>query len=95
MRQPPEFFGDQELDLVYIGKKLRTSQQVEALFDQAGIDYAIEVDYYVGGLLFRTSRAGAFFYVHPNDYARAAAALTSAGLEPQPQAPSGGATETA
>lgn len=87
MRQSPEFFGDQELDLLYIGKKLRLSQRVEALLDHAGIDYAIEVDYYVGGLLFRSSRAGAFFYVLPADFPRAAAALTSAGFEPHPQPP--------
>jgi hypothetical protein len=85
VRQLPEFFGDQELDLLYIGKKLRASQRVEALLDETGIDYAIEVDYYVGGLIFRSSRAGAFFYVLPSDFARAAAALAAAGLEPQPQ----------
>lgn len=85
MRQSPEFFGNQELDLLYIGRKLRVSQRVEALLDEAGVDYAIEVDYYVGGLLFRSSRAGAFFYVLPEDFPRAAGILTGAGLEPQPR----------
>lgn len=85
MRQPPEFFGDEELDLLYIGKKLRQSQRVEALLDEAGVDYAIEVDYYVGGVLFRSERAGAFFYIRPEDFARAAGTLSGAGFEPMTQ----------
>ncbi|MEP7366278.1 MAG: hypothetical protein ABI972_23720 [Acidobacteriota bacterium] len=82
MRQPPEFFEDEELDLVYIGKKLRHSRRVEALLDEAGVEYAIEVDYYVGGLLFRSQRAGAFFYVRAGAFEQAAAALSVAGFEP-------------
>lgn len=95
MRQPPEFFGDEELDLLYIGKKLRHSQRVEALLDEAGVEYAVEVDYYVGGVLFRSQRAGAFFYVRAEDFARAGAALGQAGFEAmtQPEAGPGGQTE--
>ena len=85
MRQPPEFFGDEELDLLYIGKKLRQSQRVEALLDEAQVDYAIEVDYYVGGVLFRSQRAGAFFYVRPGDFPRAAEVLAAAGFEAMAQ----------
>jgi len=81
VRQPPEFFGDEELDLLYIGKKLRQSQRIEALLDEAGVEYAIEVDYYVGGVLFRSQRAGAFFYVRGADFARAAGVLSEAGFE--------------
>lgn len=81
MRQLPEFFGEEELDLLYIGKKLRHSQRVEALLDEAGVEYAVEVDYYVGGVLFRSQRAGAFFYVRAADFARAAGALGAAGFE--------------
>ena len=83
MRQDPDFFGDQELDLLYIGKRLSRSQQVEALLDEAGVDYAVEVDNYVGGTIFRATRAGAFFYVLPADFDRAAGELRSAGLDPQ------------
>ena len=82
MRQPPEFFGDEELDLLYIGKKLRHSQRIEALLNEAGVEYAIEVDYYVGGLLFRSERAGAFFYVRPGDFDEAASVLSGGGFEP-------------
>jgi hypothetical protein len=80
LRREPEFFNEQELDLVYIGKRLSESQRVEAGLDEAGIDYAIEVDDYLGGFLFRRKRAGAFFYVLPEDFPRAAAAVQALGL---------------
>jgi len=83
MRRDAEYFEDQDLDLLYIGKKLSRSQQVEAALDAAGIDYAIEVDNYVGGTIFRTTRAGAFFYVLPEDFSRAAELLRKQGLDPQ------------
>ena len=91
MRREPDYFEDQELDLLYIGKKLDRSQQAEALLTEAGIDYAIEIDDYIGGTIFRTTRAGAFFYVLPADFSRAANSLRSGGLDPQqPPSDSGG-----
>ena len=82
MRQSPEFFGDEELDLLYIGKKLKHSLRLEEALTAAGIDYAVEVDYYTGGVLFRSTRAGAFFYVRPDDRPRAVDVVKSEGLEP-------------
>ncbi|MCC6587091.1 MAG: hypothetical protein IT168_10400 [Bryobacterales bacterium] len=79
MRREPDFFGDKELVLIYIGKKLREAKAVEKAFDDAGIDYAIEVDYYAGGLIFRSERAGAFFYVDPTQEELAAKALANGG----------------
>ena len=40
-------------------------------FTDAGIDYAVETDKYVGGVLFRSERVGAFFYVLPEAAAQA------------------------
>lgn len=71
------------MDLLYIGKRLSRSQEAEAALDEAGIDYAIEVDNYVGGTIFRTTRAGAFFYVLPQDFERATGVLRARGLDPQ------------
>lgn len=79
MRREPEFFGGNELVLIYIAKKLREAKAVEGKFDQAGVDYAIEVDYYTGGIIFRGQRAGAFFYVDPAQERQAAAVLAEAG----------------
>ena len=65
MRREPDFFGERELDLVFIAKKLREALRLEELLTTAGLDYAVETDTFMGGLLFRTERVGAFFYVLP------------------------------
>ncbi len=36
MRQPPEFFGEQDLELLYIAKKLDDAIRLEAVLDEAG-----------------------------------------------------------
>lgn len=65
MRQEPDFFGDQDLDLIYIAKKLKEALRLEEVLTAAGIDYLVEPDRYTGGVIFRTERTGAFFYVAP------------------------------
>jgi hypothetical protein len=82
VRQDPEFFGEAELDLVYIAKKLRESLPLEEALTAANIDYAIELDTYRGGLIFQTERTGAFFYVLPAETERAKEAIRSLGLKP-------------
>ena len=81
MKQEPEFFGDQELDLVYIAKKLREALKLEELLTAANIDYAVEVDEYRGGFIFQTLRKGAFLYVLPADLERARQIVLDAGLK--------------
>lgn len=63
MRQEPAFFQQEELDLVYIAKKLGEALKLEELLTAAGVDYAVETDQYMGGVVFRNVRVGAFFYV--------------------------------
>jgi hypothetical protein len=82
MRQEAEFFGDTQLDLTYIAKKLREAIKIEALLTDAGIDYFVEPDSYVGGLLFRRELTGAFFYVRPADVERTHQALSSSRYKP-------------
>jgi hypothetical protein len=65
MRREADFFGDREMDLVYIAKKLREALRLESAFTESGVDYAVETDKYLGGVLFRSERVGAFFYVLP------------------------------
>jgi hypothetical protein len=67
MRQNEEFFGPEELVLVYIAKKLREARAVEAALDAAGADYLVEADSYRGGVLFVRELTGAFFYVKEAD----------------------------
>ena len=63
MRREPEFFGDRELSLVYIAKRLRDALRLEDTLTIAGHDYAVETDTYRGGMIFVSERVGAFFYI--------------------------------
>ena len=82
MRQAAEFFADQEMDLLYIAKRLKDAQKLEGVLDSADVDYAIETDTYQGGVVFRTERVGAFFYVLPAELERAQGVLTGNGYKP-------------
>ena len=65
MRREADFFEDREMDLVYIAKKLQEALRLESAFTESGVDYAVEPDKYSGGVIFRSERVGAFFYVLP------------------------------
>lgn len=81
MRKTPDDFGDRELDLVFIAKKLKEALRIEALFTERDIDYLVEPDHYVGGILFRTERIGAFFYVDAEHRESAVAVLAENGFK--------------
>lgn len=80
MRRDPEFFGDAELELVYIAKRLKEALRLEDLLTEAGFDYAVETDNYTGGVIFRSERVGAFFYVVPEAAEGARSLLEKNGL---------------
>ena len=63
MRQPAEFFDDVDISLVHIAGTLRGALRCERVLTENGVDYAVEVDQYSGGLIFPTKRTGVFFYV--------------------------------
>lgn len=86
MRKAPEDFEGSELELVYIAKKLKDALRLEALLTGRGIDYVVEPDHYVGGILFRTERIGAFFYVEPEAGEAAKAVLIENGMRPAQRA---------
>jgi hypothetical protein len=65
MRREADFFEDRELDLIYIAKRLKDALRLEAALTESGVDYAVETDKYSGGVIFRSERVGAFFYVLP------------------------------
>ena len=70
MRRQPEFFGDKDLALVYIAKRLKEALRLEEVLTAAGLDYAVETDTYRGGMIFVSERVGAFFYVDPDTEAQ-------------------------
>ncbi|HZS53003.1 MAG TPA: hypothetical protein VFA65_01265 [Bryobacteraceae bacterium] len=67
MRRDNEFFGEAELDLIYVAHRLRDALKIENLLSVAGVDYLVETGTYMGGLLFKRELTGAFFYVAPKD----------------------------
>jgi len=66
MRQEPAFFEGHEPVLVYIAKRLKDALRLESILSSAGVDYGVEADEYQGGIIFRSARTGAFFYVLPD-----------------------------
>lgn len=52
-----------EAEQVYLARRLREAQQVEAFLTEAGVDYAVQVEAYARSFLFGSVRQGAAFYV--------------------------------
>jgi hypothetical protein len=65
MKQEASFFEGHEPVLIYIAKRLKDALRLESILDESGLDYGVEADEYRGGVIFRSVRAGAFFYVLP------------------------------
>lgn len=82
MRQEPDYFGEQELNLLYVAKRLKEALSLEQALTDAGLDYLVEPDKYHGGVVFRTERVGAFFYVTPSSESAARQALERSGFRP-------------
>jgi hypothetical protein len=89
MKQEASFFEDREAVLIYIARKLRDATRLESVLTEAGVDYGVEADEYRGGVVFSTTRIGAFFYVLPEAVASARETMERAGfrpyLEPAPE----------
>ncbi len=83
MRRDAEFYGDREVELIYIAKRLSEAKAVEALLTGKELDYAVETDEYFGGFLFQRTRIGAFFYVAPEAAVNARRTLEESGYRPQ------------
>ena len=65
VKRDASYFEEKEPVLIYIGKKLKDSLRLEEILTAAKVDYGVEADEYRGGVIFRSVRAGAFFYVLP------------------------------
>jgi hypothetical protein len=87
MRREPDHFGDQELTLVYVAKKLKEALELEQILTDAGLDYLVEADRYSGGVVFRSERVGAFFYVEPAAAQAACQTMERAGYRPYDTGP--------
>ena len=83
MRRDASFFEDQEMDLIYIAKKLKEALRLETALTESGIEYAVEPDKYSGGVLFMSERVGAFFYVLPDALEQAREIMRQHGFKLQ------------
>jgi hypothetical protein len=82
MRRDAEFFGEAELYLLYMARRLREALRIEKLLTEAGIEYLVETGTYTGGLLMKRDLTGAFFYVAPGDLDRSQGLLAGHGYRP-------------
>jgi hypothetical protein len=82
MRQEAHFFDGRNPVLIYIAKRLKDALRLEEIFTTAGVDYGVEPDEYRGGVIFRTVRTGAFFYVLPEARDAAFAVMERSGYKP-------------
>jgi hypothetical protein len=67
MKQDAGYFEGKEPVLIYIAKKLKDALRLEEIFNAADLDFGVEADEYRGGVIFRSVRTGAFFYVLPEN----------------------------
>jgi len=63
MKREASYFANQEPVLIYIAKRLKEALRLEEILTQGGVDFGVEADEYRAGVIFRSVRAGAFFYV--------------------------------
>ena len=82
MKREAGFFEGKSPVLVYIAKRLKDALRLEQLLEEAGLDFGVEADEYRAGVVFRTVRAGAFFYVLPESVDRAFDVMQLAGYTP-------------
>jgi hypothetical protein len=65
MKKDADYFDNHDPQLIYIAKRLRDATALESILTASDIDYSVEPDEYQGGVIFKTNRIGAFFYVRP------------------------------
>ncbi|HEY7392040.1 MAG TPA: hypothetical protein VH640_26215 [Bryobacteraceae bacterium] len=82
MKQDASFFDGHEPSLVYIAKKLKDALRLESILTSAGVDYGVEADQYRGGVIFRSVRVGAFFYVRTDSEDSVREIMRRHGFEP-------------
>lgn len=82
MKKEADYFDGAEPDLIFIARRLRDALRLEELLTAAGVDYGVETDEYLGGMIFKSKRVGAFFYVRPEFRESAVAVMLENGYVP-------------
>ena len=63
MRLEEADFDGQPLEVIFVARKLRDALRLEEVLTAEQVDYLVRTGVYGRGLLFRSSRIGAFFWV--------------------------------
>lgn len=82
MKRDASWFEESEPQLIFIAKRLRHAEKLESILTESGIDYGVEADHYASGIIFRSVRIGAFFYVRPESRERAERVMVENGFVP-------------
>jgi hypothetical protein len=82
MKQEADYFEGVEPELIFVAKRLPEAIELESVLTSAQVDYAVEADEYEGGVIFKSMRVGAFFYVRPEARERAVAVMLENGYVP-------------
>ncbi len=82
MKKDPDYFDGTEPELIFVARRLKDAIHLESVFNAAGIDYGVEPDEYEGGIIFKSRRVGAFFYVRPEFRESAVAVMLEHGYIP-------------
>jgi hypothetical protein len=82
MKKEADYFEGTEPALIFVAKRLRDALSLEEVLTGAGIDYGVEPDEYLGGVIFKSRRVGAFFYVRPEFREPAVAVMLENGYVP-------------
>jgi hypothetical protein len=81
MKKDADWFEGHEPQLIYIAKKLAEATALEAVLTEGGIDFGVEADEYQGGVIFRRTRIGAFFYVRADAVEAARGLMKEKGVD--------------
>jgi hypothetical protein len=82
MKQEAHFFEGLEPELIFVAKRLPEAIELESVLTAAQVDYAVEADEYEGGVIFKSMRVGAFFYVRPEAKEHAVSVMLENGYVP-------------
>jgi hypothetical protein len=82
MKKEAGYFEGVEPDLIFVAKRLAEAIELEGILTAAEVDYAVEADEYEGGVVFKSRRVGAFFYVRPEAREHAESVMLENGYVP-------------
>jgi hypothetical protein len=86
MKKDADYFSDEPAghaaELIFVAKRLKDALRLETILAEADVDFVVEPDEYQGGIIFKTARVGAFFYVRREGREQAVGILLANGYVP-------------